>query len=109
MSPPTFMTPTATRSASRTRVATARLSHRRERQLGPGPVGLQPPQPAHHHHLPRAPECDSGLRQCWPLDLGPGLEQQHHDLGYDADTNLTTTTFPAASGVVDSFTYNAAD
>ena len=29
--------------------------------------------------------------------------------GYDADSNLTTETFPAASGVVDSFTFNAAD
>jgi RHS repeat-associated protein len=29
--------------------------------------------------------------------------------GYDADSNLTSETFPAASGVVDSFTFNAAD
>jgi len=29
--------------------------------------------------------------------------------GYDADSNLTTETFPAASGVVDIFTFNAAD
>ena len=29
--------------------------------------------------------------------------------GYDADSNLTTVTFPAASGVVDTFTFNAAD
>ena len=29
--------------------------------------------------------------------------------GYDANSNLTTQTFPAASGVVDSFTFNAAD
>jgi RHS repeat-associated protein len=29
--------------------------------------------------------------------------------GYDADSNLTTETFPAASGVVDTFSYNAAD
>ena len=29
--------------------------------------------------------------------------------GYDADSNLTTETFPAASGVVDTFTFNAAD
>lgn len=29
--------------------------------------------------------------------------------GYDADSNLTTQTFPGASGVVDSFTFNAAD
>jgi len=29
--------------------------------------------------------------------------------GYDADSNLTTETFPAASGMVDSFTFNAAD
>ena len=29
--------------------------------------------------------------------------------GYDADSNLTTETFPATSGVVDTFTFNAAD
>jgi YD repeat-containing protein len=29
--------------------------------------------------------------------------------GYDADSNLTTETFPSASSVVDSFTFNAAD
>ena len=29
--------------------------------------------------------------------------------GYDPDSNLTTETFPAASGVVDTFTFNAAD
>jgi RHS repeat-associated protein len=29
--------------------------------------------------------------------------------GYDPDSNLTTETFPAASGIVDSFTVNAAD
>ncbi len=29
--------------------------------------------------------------------------------GYDANSNLTTQTFPAASGVVDTFTFNAAD
>jgi RHS repeat-associated protein len=29
--------------------------------------------------------------------------------GYDADSNLTTETFPAASGVVDTFTFNGAD
>jgi RHS repeat-associated protein len=29
--------------------------------------------------------------------------------GYDADSNLTTETFPAASGIVDTFTFNAAD
>ena len=29
--------------------------------------------------------------------------------GYDADSNLTTETFPVASGVVDTFTFNAAD
>jgi len=29
--------------------------------------------------------------------------------GYDADSNLTTETFPTASGVVDTFTFNAAD
>jgi RHS repeat-associated protein len=29
--------------------------------------------------------------------------------GYDANSNLTTETLPAASGVVDSFTFNAAD
>jgi RHS repeat-associated protein len=29
--------------------------------------------------------------------------------GYDPDSNLTTETFPSASGVVDTFTFNAAD
>jgi YD repeat-containing protein len=29
--------------------------------------------------------------------------------GYDADSNLTTETFPAASAIVDTFTFNAAD
>ncbi|TMC54270.1 MAG: DNRLRE domain-containing protein [Chloroflexi bacterium] len=29
--------------------------------------------------------------------------------GYDSDSNLTTETFPSASGVVDAFTFNAAD
>jgi len=29
--------------------------------------------------------------------------------GYDADSNLTTETFPTASGIVDTFTFNAAD
>jgi len=31
------------------------------------------------------------------------------NFGYDADSNLTTETFPAASGVVDTFTFNAND
>jgi RHS repeat-associated protein len=31
------------------------------------------------------------------------------NFGYDADSNLTTQTFPAASGVVDAFSFNAAD
>jgi len=29
--------------------------------------------------------------------------------GYDADSNLTTETFPSGSGVIDTFTFNAAD
>src|SRR5207245_663970 len=29
--------------------------------------------------------------------------------GYDPDSNLTTQTFPAASGIVDTFTFNATD